>query len=201
MARPSTGQVIERTGKRGRAFALRFRAYGARQYVTLGSAEDGWDRQRAEDELKNVLADVRRGIWRPPETEQPAAPKEEPTFHGFASEWIAAREAEGLAPKTITDLRWSLTNHLLPYFGSEIRPSEIGPREVDAYKVAKARERQEIEAAHARRERLRERGLSANSINHTLSDLAQVLEDGRRVRSARAESGQRQAPTLEVDPT
>jgi integrase len=98
-----------------------------------------------------------------------------PSLHTFASEWIAAREAEGLAPKTITDLRWSLTNHLLPHFAA-FRLSEITPQEVDRFKVAKATERQEIEAAHARGERLRERGLSANSINHVLSDLSQVLE-------------------------
>lgn len=69
MARKATGQVVEREGKRGRTYALRFRAYGQRQYVTLGTAEEGWTRRKAELELENVLADVRRGIWRPPEPE------------------------------------------------------------------------------------------------------------------------------------
>ena len=36
MARPPTGQVLERAGKRGRTFAIRFRAYGKREYVTAG---------------------------------------------------------------------------------------------------------------------------------------------------------------------
>jgi len=176
MSRQATGQVLERTGKRGRTYALRFRACGRRQYVTLGSTEDGWDCQRAEDELKNVLADVRRGIWRPPETSPMIEqPKEEPTFHEFSSEWLAGRESEGLAAKTITDLRWSLTNHLLPHFAS-FKLSEITPQEVDRYKVEKAKERQRLEQARARGEKVKERGLSANSINHTLSDLAQVLE-------------------------
>jgi integrase len=206
MSRQSTGQVLERTGKRGRTFALRFRACGARQYVTLGSAEDGWNRQRAEDELKNVLADVRRGIWRPPETKHAIEqPKEEPTFHVFASEWLAAREAEGLAAKSIADLHWSLSNHLLPYF-AYMKLSEIDVQAVDRYKVAKVKERQGIEARRPEREAamkplveerrkarnrgddaqardlsrqieaLRATGLSANSVNHTLSDLAQVLE-------------------------
>jgi integrase len=99
----------------------------------------------------------------------------EPTFHEFASEWLAAREHEGLAAKTIADLRWSLCNHLLPQFASH-RLSEITPQEVDRYKIAKARERQELEQARERGEEVRGKGLSNNSINHTLSDLAQVLE-------------------------
>lgn len=37
MARPATGQVLERQGKRGRTFAIRFRAYGQRQYVTTAA--------------------------------------------------------------------------------------------------------------------------------------------------------------------
>jgi integrase len=171
MARPSTGQVIPRDGKRGRTFGLRFRAYGARHYVTASAMT----RQEAEVELANILADVRRGIWHPPVDEQPEVPKAEPTFHEFASEWIAGRELEGLADKTIVDLRWSLTNHLLPHF-ADFRLSEITPQAIDRFKVDKVREREAIEQAKAKGERIRERGLSNNSINHVLSDLAQVLE-------------------------
>jgi integrase len=171
MARPPTGQVLERRSKRGRTFALRFRAYGQRHYTTTTAAS----RAEAEAELRHVLADVERGIWRPPVAQEPEVPKEEPTFHVFASEWIAARELEGLAAKTITDLRWSLSNHLLPHFAS-FRISGITPQEIDRYKVAKVRERHELEEARARGEKVRERGLSNSSINHVLSDLAQVLE-------------------------
>ena len=63
MARPATGAVV--TTKTG-GYALRFTAYGKRRYVTLGGAGDGWDRDRAEAELLNVLADVRRGRWASP---------------------------------------------------------------------------------------------------------------------------------------
>jgi hypothetical protein len=61
MARPATGQVVTRRGKRGTVYALSFRAYGKRQYVTTNAASE----PEAELELANVLADVRRGIWRP----------------------------------------------------------------------------------------------------------------------------------------
>jgi len=65
MARQATGAVLEREGKRGRTYALRFRAYGRREYLTLGGTDDGWTRARAELELENVLADVRRGLGEP----------------------------------------------------------------------------------------------------------------------------------------
>ena len=64
MAKPATGAIVEKRTARGTSFALRFRAYGERRYVTLGATEDGWNRASAEEELQNVLADVRRGIWR-----------------------------------------------------------------------------------------------------------------------------------------
>jgi hypothetical protein len=63
MAKPATGQIVERHGTRGTAYGARFRAYGKRRYVTLDVA----DRREAQTELENILADVRRGIWREPE--------------------------------------------------------------------------------------------------------------------------------------
>ncbi len=69
MARPATGQVVIREHTDRRVFALRFGAYGQRQYVTLGSPHEGWTKAKAELELQNVLADVRRGIWQPPRLE------------------------------------------------------------------------------------------------------------------------------------
>src|SRR6266536_2350721 len=180
MARPASGQVLVRSTRQGRTFALRFRAYGKRHYLTLGTSEEGWSRQRAEQELANVLADVRRGIWQPPRHEPPIhARLEEPTFHEYASEWLSQREQEGLKPKTITDLRWSLVNHLLPFF-AEHSLSEITPREIRRYTQAKLVERNAIEEARAEAEAngksFRERRLSNGSINHTLRHLAQVLE-------------------------
>jgi hypothetical protein len=63
MARKATGQIIEPSS--GRGWAIRFRAYGKRRYMTLGTAEEGWNRRRAEAELRHVLADVERGVWQP----------------------------------------------------------------------------------------------------------------------------------------
>lgn len=159
MARPATGQVVERPAKSGSVtFALRFRAYGKRQYVTLGTQAEGWTRRKAEVELRHVLADVERGIWQPHEPEPVEAPTEAPTFHEFASDWLAARRSE-LRERTVADYRWALELHLLPYFAGH-RLSEITVEEVDRYRTAK----------------MQEGKLAANSVNKVLTRLAQILE-------------------------
>jgi integrase len=157
MARPGTGQVVVRERRAGRLFALRFRAYGNREYVTLGMDAEGWTQQRAEVELQNVLADVRRGVWRPPDPE-PAPPVADPTFHEFASEWWASKRDE-LGRKTQIDYEWQLSNHLLPFFARH-RLTQITVAEVDRYRNAK----------------VAERALSAASINKTLTRLGQILD-------------------------
>jgi integrase len=156
MARKATGQVIE--PRDGRGWAIRFRAYGERRYLTLGRAEEGWDRERAEAELRHVLADVERGIWRPPKPEPVEPPREVPTFHEFASEWLDARRSE-LRARTVEDYEWALSYHLLPFF-REHRLSEITVAEVDRYKATKVRDGR----------------LGAGRINKTLKLLAQIMD-------------------------
>lgn len=161
MARRSSGQVVERRTARGPVYALRFYAAGRRRYETLGSAEEGWNRRRAEDELAATMAAVRAGNWQPRQQEQ-AEVLEVPTFHEFASDWLANREPE-LRPKTVTSYRWMLTHHLLPAFAAKPLDA-IRPEDVDRYKSAK----------------LREGRLAPNQVNKTLGLLARILEAGRR---------------------
>src|SRR4051812_22236520 len=105
MTRRSAGQVIERTRATDTFFGLRFHAYGKRPYVSLGKKSEGWTRAKAEDELQNVLADVRRGLWRPHAPEVVDQPVEVPTFREFASKWLTSRESE-LRDRTIKDYKW-----------------------------------------------------------------------------------------------
>ncbi len=112
---------------------------------------------RAVQAEENVLADVRRGIWQPPKRE-PVEPTPDPTFHEFASEWLAAMEP-GLAPGTVARYRWQLTDHLLPHLHAH-RLSEITVAEVDRYREAKVREGR----------------LSPGEINKTLTRLGQILD-------------------------
>jgi integrase len=163
MARQSTGQVLERKGKQGITYAARVRAYGERHYLSLGYSWDGYTRRQADTELQNILADIRRGIWKPPQPQPVATPAQDPTFHEFSSQWFEARRHE-VSPRSVEDYHWGLTRHLLPFF-KDHHLSQITIAEVDRYRIHKVREREK-----------QGRGLSNGSINETLNLLAQILE-------------------------
>jgi integrase len=188
VARRSTGQVISRQTKTGRKWALRFRAYGCREYLTLGHEADGWTRGRAQQELENVLADVRRGLWIPPDRgrrsgrnggeEQPnRAP--EPNFHRFASDWLASRRSE-VSKRTYDYYMWALTYHLLPYF-SNWKLAAIDIEAVDAYRGFKLAQgetrRAALEAGSAQLDGNNRplRPLAPATINKTIDVLQAVL--------------------------
>jgi integrase len=170
------------------AWALRFRAYGQRQYQTLGTAAEGWTRQRAEQELRHIITDVERGIWRPPRPESLVETNSDPSFHEFASEWFEANKGEW-REKTELDYEWQLTRHLLPFFRDH-HLSQITVREIDRYRQSKVAEGETIAAAAAEGKPMIEeyvdkrgrthhrprRPLSATSINKTITRLSQILE-------------------------
>jgi integrase len=191
MGRPATGQVIHDKRRKTPIYGLRFRAYGKRHYITLGTTTEGWTHQKAETELQNVLADIRRGIWQPPTpTAEKTAPRD-PTFHEFASQWFEANKGAWRIA-TRSDYAWQLSNHLLPFF-KDHRLSQITVAEVDRYRTAKLAEAERLMSARAawerrvsetsdprmRRELRAERPsrpIGATSINKTLTRLAQILE-------------------------
>jgi integrase len=156
MPRKPTGQIIE--PKDGRAWAIRFRAYGKRQLITLGTSEEGWGRGKVEAELRRVLAEVELGVWQPHDPAPALGPPEVPTFHEFASDWLEARRPE-LRPRTVKDYEWALTYHLLPFFKDHLL-GQITVAEVDRYKLAKVREAK----------------LAPAQINKTLKRLSQILD-------------------------
>jgi integrase len=185
MATRSQGHVLERTWKGGRGYALRFLAYGQRQYLTLGLETDGWTRRRAERELQNVLADVRRALWIAPERNHKArngndqqAPDGCRLFGAFARELIAARKAEVQA-STYEYFQWALS-HLLPYFATW-PVGEIDIEAVDAYRRHKTEQAEQRRRALERRKPLADehgralRPLSPASINKTIEVLQSIL--------------------------
>ena len=168
MARQPTGQFYEWTTKAGAAgYGVRFRYRGKRRFVTLGSSADGMTRKAAETAMADLMADVRRGLWVPPEERAPEPEaREVPTFHEFASEWYAAqleeggRDGSGLSEKTARDLRdWRLRDHILPAL-ADYRLDEITVEVVDRYRQAKVREGR----------------LSPSSINKMLTTISAILE-------------------------
>jgi integrase len=132
MPRPATGQVVVDQRRRSPTYGLRFHAYGRREYVALGTAADGWTRAKAHTELQNVLADIRREIWRPPAVATTPVMSQDPTFHEFASQWFESSKGEW-REKTRLDYEWQLSNHLLPFF-KDHRLSQITIAEVDRYR-------------------------------------------------------------------
>jgi integrase len=186
VGRRTEGEVLEQHQKRGRTYALRFLAYGERQYVTLGCETDGWDRDRAGEELQNILADVRRGIWVPPPRRRRVrnddaaaeAPREVPLFGPFARGIVMGRRGQ-VAANTSAKEEWALA-HLNPYF-SEWRLDEIDAQGVDDYRLQKVRESEEraraIERGTSRRNDHGQslRPLSPRSINDTIDALRWLL--------------------------
>lgn len=184
MASRPKGEVKVREWKSGRGYALRFWAYGERQYVTLGYERDGWDRARAEEELQNVLADVRRGLWVPERKKGKTRggaenrPSEVPPFGEFAAGLVDEREGQ-VAEKTTKHERWAL-GHLMRFFG-DWPLVEIDVEAVDEYRASKVKESERRARAIERgRPQRNERGqvlrpLSARSINRTIDFLQWVL--------------------------
>ena len=130
-AKEPNGQVVERRTAKGVVYALRFRAYGKRQYLTFGSTSEGWTRGAPRRSCRTSSPTYAAGMWRRSVERGPDAPRD-PTFHEFASEWLAAR-AVAAANDTVLDYRWQLTHHLLPFF-AEHRLSQITIKEVDRYR-------------------------------------------------------------------
>jgi integrase len=183
VARRPEGQVLERHWKSGRGYALRFRAYGERQYLTLGPETEGWDHRRAEEELANVMADVRRGIWTPPTRRARRVGAEEaadamPTFDSFARSLMAARKGE--MSEANRAYKENALAHVLPYFG-DWALHEIDIQAVDAFRghmveVSEARRRARDSGEAMRNEWGQAlRPLSPATINKTIDTLQWVL--------------------------
>lgn len=191
MARKKDGQVVQRIWKGGRGYALRFLAYNKRQYVTLGLETEGWTRARAQDELMNIMADVRRGIWIPPDRNSDRREHDQqnvgdaeaiPTFQEFAITRLEGREGE-VSPRTLEYEKWAVTHHLLPYF-AHYRLDAIDVEAVDDYRRSKVAEGERRRRAIERGRPLRAgsgknarilRPLAATTINKTIEILQAIL--------------------------
>src|SRR5438477_577839 len=93
-ATPSNRQVVVDRRRKSPVYAIRFNANGRRQYVTLGSARDGWTHAKAQDQLEVELARVRTDDWTPPEPGPAPTVEQDPTFHKFSSDWFEASKGE-----------------------------------------------------------------------------------------------------------
>jgi integrase len=176
--------VLVRERKLGRMYALRFRAYTERQYMTLGHEHEGWNPHKAEEELQNILADVRRGLWVPPTKKKPRGASDRSrhdrvlAFGPFAKGLTATREGQ-VAKRTTKHEKWAL-GHLVPFFG-DWALNEIEAERVDEYRAFKVKESEARARAIERGKPKRNdhgqilRPLSAGSINRTIDHLQWAL--------------------------
>jgi integrase len=185
--------VIARETKNGRKFALRFRAYGQRRYVTLGYEGEGdppLDFERAAEILDDTLADVRRKLWvAPPRRKKKAKTGGEvgekaqgPVLFGpFARDLVESRK-DHVSDSQHDYREWAL-RHLIPFFGEDPL-LEIDAERIDEYVTFKVKEAAALAVAIERgRPRRDSRGmvrkpLAPVSINKTVDMLQWVLGIG-----------------------
>lgn len=196
MPRPATGSVLNTTLADGsRKFRLRFSAYGQREELVLHERPGcecgcggGWDERAARNELGNVMAQIRVGIWRRPD---PGGNRPEfkrmPTFKEYASAWLEGK-IDGtigdhpIAANTEAGYRWLLGGHLLPFFG-RYRIDEIDRELCLAFKAQKVREASELRELLAAGADIRDdRGrravpLGASSLRKLVVCLAAILDE------------------------
>jgi integrase len=183
MARPVTGEVIAYARADGlTTYVIRIRAYGERHTIRLGHEEEGWTPQRAERERQKIAAEVSAGIWVPPAREDPKADKAKPpTFHEAATRFLR-RKSLPVEENTRNDLRWRITDHLLPFF-AEAPVAAIDHDSVFKYIEHKLDQRNRVLDAKdagnplVDRRGIRLRPLSNTSINMTLATLAAILDE------------------------
>ncbi len=182
MGRPRTGEVLERPRTSGeRTFSLRVRFQGRRLVIPLGVEAEGWNRRRAERELRRINDQIERGAWRPPGGAESAPLSEVPTLQGYASRWLA-RKRPTLADRTYARYRWMLTRHVLRHLGG-YRVPEIDHESVHSLTRELIREREDLVEAMGRGDRLRysdgavRRPVSNNTINEMVALLGRILDD------------------------
>ncbi|MBA3866402.1 MAG: phage integrase SAM-like domain-containing protein [Solirubrobacterales bacterium] len=177
MPRQATGYIEARPWKDGKTISWRLHvsADGRSHKLTLGTNHEGWNEVRAEVAREEILAQIRRGTWTPPEVEaaqreraaSAAAEAEKPqeTIHVTLSRWWQGKKRE-VAPNTRNDYRWRLD--LLLAFRPQTPTAEIDEQWVD--------ELRDWLADRPAHNRTAGQKLAPSSVNKPLSVLAQALD-------------------------
>ncbi len=149
------------------SWRLQLRANG-RRTITLGTNHEGWNEERAQVELDKVMAEVRRGTWRP-EKPAPASPpvddQADETIHVTLSRWWQRKKKE-IAENTRKDYEWRLGLVLT------FRP-QTPTKDIDAQWVDELRDHLAKQKAKNRK---KPQNLSPRSVNMCLDVLAPALD-------------------------
>ncbi len=148
-----SGSVIEYRGKRGTVWRIKYADADGKQVMeTIGAERDGWNRKKADAELRERLVKVERRGWRRP---RPL------TFAQYADTWFSEGEVRRRwKPRTVIQYR-SIAKRLKTHFG----PFPIGairPRHVAEYIAAQAEQ------------------FEASTVSRDLSLLFDILKSAKR---------------------
>jgi integrase len=118
---PSGACVLRYEGARGVVWRVKFRdADGMQVMETLGAEREGWNRKKAEAELRERLVKVERRGWRRPHPF---------TFAEYVDVWFAEGEVRrSWRPRTVIQYRSiakRLGEHFGPYPLASIRPRHV----------------------------------------------------------------------------
>ena len=181
MARPATGTITESGRGKDLRWRLRLTVAGQRRSLMLYASE-GHTAESAQQTLDELIVFARRGVWMPPsgqDVEVPSAQQSHP-FGEIAQEWWKLNRGRW-RENTLTDYRWRLNSHLLPFFGP-LDVAEITPRTIDEYTADRLAESKRRADAIERGKPLRDddgrlmRPLGADAINKTLTLLGAILD-------------------------
>jgi len=178
---PATKGTIESyEWKDGRTVSwwLRVRFRGERFRLDLGTNHEGWNRERAQTELDDVLRRIERGTWVPP-IEEPetggteADPNE--SLHTTLSRWWHANQANW-DDNTRADYRWRMDHLLLSTIIKE-RTAGLRAQRIDTLK-SELSNRVQMKGGKLDSAPYRDgRTLSPRSVNMILDLLAMALDD------------------------
>jgi integrase len=185
--RRPTGNVISWTNKDGDVgYGVRFLDQdGIRRYERCGLESQGWSRRRAEIARDEFVEEVALGTYRP--TVGFARDESvDPLFEDFAREILAAHAIE-VAPSSRRFYENLFRHHLLPEFG-HLRLSQITTERIDEYRHKRIRLMKQLRRAAEAGDPLRGRDgrhlrLSERTINHSISLLGLILQQGVRRRT------------------
>jgi integrase len=182
--RPAGGSIEVRPFKNAAdaSFWLHVTVDGERRSRRLGRASEGWTPVLAEAERRRVIDEIAAGIYREPTPELPLHERD-PTFHVWASRWLAQRAAE-IEKRTYGQYEYLLRRQLLPFL-HDYRLTQITYRVVEEFKKRKIDEMRRIQAANDAGVTLRHAdgrpmALSPKTINHAIDLLSAILNAAAR---------------------
>jgi integrase len=122
---PEGACVIQRRGKRGVVWYVKYQDAAGRQVKErLGRAVDGWNRRKAEAELRSRLVAVEKDGYRKPEPIK---------FATLTKEWLDSYlDSKGLKRSTRRGYKQIVALHLEPAFG-HLKPTDVTVEEIERF--------------------------------------------------------------------